>query len=227
MNISDWKKTVLGVLATIVLGAVGSGLWELFFKPLGQTIGEGILTAATLGSSAIKDTIYREAARGFHEASALQLHFLLTMSFWAVFSALLGYTSGTRSGSRESDEWFAELAAKPQVEQRALLDDRRKSLKASMVKFKKRLLLSFMFCMFLLGSAEGISFLKLEQANSVCTFFSQSLKICRPYITDQQARLLDSQFASMRGRADCIAIVGALRQVAASNHLSLPAFAPW
>ena len=65
-----WKKVTLGIVGTIVLGALDSGLWELAFKPAGQWLGNGILTAATLGSSVLKDQIYIEAAKGYQDESA-------------------------------------------------------------------------------------------------------------------------------------------------------------
>jgi len=48
MNLSLWKKVVLGIVGTIVLGAFGSGLWDVGLKPVGQWLGRAILDVATL-----------------------------------------------------------------------------------------------------------------------------------------------------------------------------------
>jgi hypothetical protein len=89
--LAGWKKVVLGLIATIILGAVGSGLWDLAGKPATQWFGQAILTGATLGSSAIKDATYREAAKGFHEASALALVGLISGASLGAWGGFMGY----------------------------------------------------------------------------------------------------------------------------------------
>jgi hypothetical protein len=64
MQLTGWKKITAGVVATIILGALGSGLWETALRPSGSWIWRGILTAATLGSQSIKNQVYVEAAKG-------------------------------------------------------------------------------------------------------------------------------------------------------------------
>lgn len=58
------NKIVATIVGTLVLGALGSGLWDVVVKPGGRWMGRAILTAATLGSSGVKDAVYREAAKG-------------------------------------------------------------------------------------------------------------------------------------------------------------------
>ncbi len=53
------------------------------------------------------------------------------------------------------------------------------------------------------------------------------MAICRPYIDDQQARMLESRLASIHGRADYLAIISDLKGVATSNKRQLPAYDPW
>lgn len=70
MQITGWKRWTLGAVGTIILGGLGSGLWDLVIKPSAARMAQVMLTAATLGSSVVKDGVYREAAKGLHEAGA-------------------------------------------------------------------------------------------------------------------------------------------------------------
>jgi len=74
---------VLGALGTVVLGAFGSGLWDVVVKPSGLRVIQLVLSTVTLGSGAVKDRLYADAAKGPHEAVSL---FMLGI----VFSLYLG-----------------------------------------------------------------------------------------------------------------------------------------
>lgn len=58
----DRKKMLGIVVVPIVLGALGSGLWELL-KPLGSGAWNAILAVATLGIESVRDDLYATAAR--------------------------------------------------------------------------------------------------------------------------------------------------------------------
>jgi hypothetical protein len=65
---------VFGTLAAaILIGAIGSGVWETLLKPLLQNTAETIVVLFSWVSSTFKDSVYREAAVGFHEKYSLTL----------------------------------------------------------------------------------------------------------------------------------------------------------
>jgi hypothetical protein len=224
MQFSGWKKWVLGIALTIILGALGSGLWELALRPFSQWAGKAVLTAATLGSSAVKDRTYREAAKGFHEAGALET--LTLLNFWMLIacSGVAGYASARMRDSEASRELPMELKSKEQLEAK------RASLEASIASLRKKLRISlrvmFGFLLLFVGNL-GVESLEIIQANNAYTFFAQSMAICRPYMSDQQARLLESRFSAIAGRADYIGVIDDLAHIAASNQRRLPDFKPW
>src|SRR5271167_1724021 len=96
-----WKKVVFGIFATVLLGAFGSGLWEIALRPVGLWLGKAILTGATLGSAVVKDRIYVEAAKGLHEANALQLFGLLAGVIAGASIASLSYVAGRLNSKYE------------------------------------------------------------------------------------------------------------------------------
>ena len=75
--ISWWKK-VVGLLGVIVLGAIGSGVWDIIGRPSLGSLQRVILTIASLGVKALKDTTYLEIAKGFTEATSTRLLYAYT-----------------------------------------------------------------------------------------------------------------------------------------------------
>ena len=68
--ISTRTKWILGGISTVVLGALGSGLWSGVFAPLGSIAFRGLLSIVTLGLAGAKDSVYRRAALGFAERAS-------------------------------------------------------------------------------------------------------------------------------------------------------------
>jgi hypothetical protein len=215
-----WKRIALGAVGTILLGALGSGLWELAFKPAGRLVGNGILTAATLGSSALKDRVYVQAAKGYHEASANSVFEILALG--PLFFSALVFLAG-RHGFREPPK-------RERIEAEGDLDAEIKRLERELkVLGKQGRILAYSLAFLLLFNSGMliVENLTITKADDAYAFFAQSMTICRPYISDHDAQVIESHFASIRGRGDYINTTDELRRVAASNHLILPDYRPW
>jgi hypothetical protein len=223
MQLSRWKKVALGFIASILLGGVGSGVWEVGLKPLGQWLGRLLLTAATLGSNSVKDSIYREAAKGFHEASSLELFWLTVLIIFMFSPAALSFVHGKRAGEKKAAAFNSELNRLDEAERSGYLD----KLSAKLDRQMYALILVGTGLWFLFASIQFVDYLKLVEANLAYTYFTQSMTICRPYVDDQQARMLQSRFASINGRDDFIKVTNDLKHIAVSNRLNLPNFTPW
>jgi len=62
-----WLKWVGGVGGTVLLGAVGSGLWQRLGDPFYVLLRDGLLNFATLGLQNLKDRLYTNVGIGLHE----------------------------------------------------------------------------------------------------------------------------------------------------------------
>ena len=223
------KNKALAVLGALVLGGLGSGIWDLVFRPGGMWLGHTVLSAVTFGSTSVRDAVYREAARGLHEGSSLM-----------VYSFLVGLI-----GAAPLYFFVAAFIDKRRFEDQQLLRARRRSgqsvqelegeisrLKTEMGSLDRRLgkltMFRYIAVAALLVPSLTVSFqgLKLVEANDAFTYFSQSLIICRPYMTDQDAHILNSRFAQIRGRSDYVVIIDELQKIAGSNHVKLPEYNP-
>jgi 4-hydroxybenzoate polyprenyltransferase len=71
MNIKSLSKKLLWLLGMILIGALGSGLWEGFLKQSLMWVGTFILDIATLGLNSLRDGMYLDAAKGTYERTAI------------------------------------------------------------------------------------------------------------------------------------------------------------
>jgi hypothetical protein len=203
---NGWKSVVLWILLTVLLGAVGSGLWEIALRPGGYWFWHAVLTAATFGSKFLKDQVYLEAAKGNHEAIANHSLMIVSWICAAVFGSYFGFAMNwlRKLRSTEKTPW---LLRNPRFI--------RPFLQSTIVFFL------FLACM------HFVQDLKVKTANELYTYFQQSLDICRPYINEHQEQILKSRFAALRTRDEYITIANELQQVADANHVMLPDFKPW
>jgi hypothetical protein len=56
------KRIIYYILSAIILGAIGSGVWEIIAKPGLTTLSRTILDILTFGSKTLKDAAYSSAA---------------------------------------------------------------------------------------------------------------------------------------------------------------------
>ncbi len=223
MKASNWKKVVVGAAATILLGSVGSGLWEVALRPAGQWAVRSLLTVITLGSSAVKDDVYREAAKGLHETSALEVLSLAILFQGLALFLFAGRHFAEKSASREVQrikDRLSDLQNEAKIE----------LLEGVIAKLDRRVTRAMVLALVLGLLCVGYQFTGLlvqQEANLAFTYFRQSLTACRPYVDDREARALEARFALIRERADYIAIIDDLQRTAAANHLELPKFAPF
>jgi hypothetical protein len=76
------KRAALSIFSTVVLGAVGSGLWEVV-KPLVTGSWTGLLTLATLGLDTVRDHMYAQAAQTMGKPTGFQV--VLSYALTAIF----------------------------------------------------------------------------------------------------------------------------------------------
>jgi hypothetical protein len=204
MPTSGWKKWIAGVAGAVVLGAFGSGLWELAIKPGGVWFFQAVLSAVTFGSKHLKDQVYLQAARGHHEAIAGDAVMLLFVFLGLFTGAALHMLSEIHRPD------IAESSAPKFVFKSSRFLSR--ALGVSLLALS-----AFM----LVRSAES------QTATDLCTFFDQSLSICSPYLDDHEVRLLKARFAALRSRDEYIEMTDQLRRIASANHVKLPDYTPW
>lgn len=109
-------RTVLTVVATLLLGALGSGLWELFLKEVFLGIGNWTLTLISSLWSGYLDGLYRNVGKihsdlllipifSFFAAAGIVGPLYLTLHLWREVTSLENrQATGRRAAMRDPEE---------------------------------------------------------------------------------------------------------------------------
>lgn len=208
MQISARGKIAAGATATILFGAIGSGVWELMFAPIAARVGRTLLTVFTLGLDSARDAIYRTAAKGHHELPSVFLYGFLAIA--AMFVPLLiAMPVFVRTTLRR------RLASKQPDELRRLLQ-------------RVRRLLTIMTCIgVVLGAVIFVRFLMHSYVNQAVTHFEQSMRIISPHLDVLEEKKLRSSFASIQNRREYVEVMARIGEIAQRNKKELPKFSAW
>lgn len=199
-------KTLRFVLITIVLGAVGSGVWEWLLKPFAMGASEVGLSIATLGVKAFKDSLYQEIALGLREESSLRLYFLF---FGFAPAAAIALVSGFFAGAKAA-------RVEPTSGKQSGLDRFLLSL------FKPSLFLSFLMAAFFIIQANQLAY-----TNRAITHFNQLLAIAGPALSEKDQLTLKSNFAQIASGEDYERLVTQLESICKEKGFKVPTFSVW
>ena len=199
------RRAVKLIVVTIVLGALGSGLWEWLLKPALTGTSEFVLNIATLGLEKFKDSLYREIAFGFREEPSLRVFSVL---YNMLPSFLIGFYIGLiliRSSLKSAENGILVTAQKV---------------------FDLILKPIFLFVAFLLVFSI-VQSSQVTYINRAITHFNQLFAIAAPYLSEQQRLMNRSEFARISSKADYERVVADLRSVCMKNGVKPPEFSVW
>ena len=190
---------LLGIIATIILGAIGSGLWERLLGPFLDW-----LTKSTIGLYAsvmltYRDSIYENAAKGFHESNSLAVHTIVIMLLPLLYFYVL-----QRHPTKTRD---------PNDPVRLFIRSRR----GYWLLFG--LTIAVMF-------GTMFSALRLRHINETITYTLASFEIVRPSVGEAKYVELRSRYFAMRTAAEFQAIHEEVLAVAKQQGRILPAYEP-
>ncbi len=193
------KSNFKWIMFTILLGALGSGLWDLALKAWFSSIWNLSLTIVTLGTDSLKNAIYADVAKGFYERPALMVHTMIIGSLAAVTITLL--LSKNSSSKTEPSQKIAS-------------SDKKITLVAKLVTVFAVVVLLF-----------EIS--KAFYINRAIGYYEQLSSICAPYLTKKEQVHHRSRFAQMESTAEYKILIDDLIEIARINNQRVPEFEPF
>ena len=196
-------RTMRFVGITVVLGAVGSGVWEWLLKPALAGVGDVVLNIATLGVASFKDSLYKQIALGFHEAPSLRL-----------LSASIGFLTGAMLGLVFLYYWLRF------VNKTSLPD-------ASVQRAANWVIRACSICVLFMFVFGGVQITQLAYINRAIGHFNQLHSIAAPYLTEEQRLNFRSRFSQVASRDDYVGIVNGLSEVCRGKNLRIPEFSVW
>lgn len=178
-RVSRWRLagTVLGA---IVLGAIGSGLWDRMGDPILQMLSGAVINGIDLVVGSYKDTIYRQASYGFREYPSTFLFKIFIFFLTALYLAVVVSHPAVSRGERAQN----------------LGGRARKAIRS-----RGGFFLLVALALVALSSFYATS-TQLSYTNRVILFAEVSIDRLAPFLTDQEEEELLASFRSVRSAAD-------------------------
>ena len=190
------------ILGSVVLGALGNGVWFWLVEPsLGWSI-RGAMSILTLGIDSLRDAVYVEIARGWSDSIDLLLLSILP----AVAFAMALVSTTVHIWSRRDQSSGADDNARP-----------------SWWRYRAVPLLGMWLCA---APLLGITVFCVY-VNDARLHFSQSLAIVAPYLDEHQEELVVSEFAQIETSGAYREVLRKLEEAAAESGVELPTFLIW
>lgn len=208
---------ILSIVVTIVLGAVGSGLWEAALKPLMRKTSSLLFTLLTFGARRARDGVYKDAAMGHHELPSLYiLLIVLLLSITTIMASQVRFYVAVYA-PQVSDLLLEKCQQeKEQTKQKECI---REVIKQN---FMPVMQVTSLFAIFM-SVFIFYRFMMINRINLVITNYEQCLKAVRPFLAESESMLIEQRYALMTTKEDYLAIICDLEAVAKNNNTVLPA----
>lgn len=183
------------IVVTIILGALGSALWE-YTRPYWSRIGNTLFSIITLGLKSRRDQVYKDAARGYHEAASFEILLIIYTFFVAI---AIGITAAfyLTPALMLPNPLTLSVCDKKEVaaeKRECILEQRKENVEPTarilgiLALFSSVMLLS--------------NYLSMYKTNILITRYNRSLRLIRPYIDEKKFYLLEQEFALVKDKED-------------------------
>lgn len=187
------KKNILWVLGSIVLGALGSGLWDLAVKPMFTFISEFLIDSVLSTFSVVQNYIYEEIASLNREITGrILLAFLMGSLMGVVTSIVIRFFRHTDNNLTVAKNSFSPS------------------------RFHVATFGAFVLAFTLLTTSKT-GYVLTKQNN-----YLQLNRIILPYINEVERLKLDSEFSLIKSTDEYNALIEKMRVIAEKNNIDLP-----
>jgi len=212
MGISKFKKSILFVFGTILLGAIGSGLWDWVLSDLLSWIGNTIVTLFSSLSHSYRDTLYKYINKG-------PLYPLIEQPFlfWFMAIVVVMFIAFMRPYMRFKS--IKEKLSGADKETGESTDD--KIEKISRLLNRRLLPLIGILVVFILLQAWQAMY-----QHKAALFIETSIEILAPYISTNEVLVLKSKYRQIDNSNKYYELVEILNKHASNSQILLSDFDP-
>lgn len=235
---TTYRKILGAIAGTIVLGALGSGLWDIAFKPVLGSTRDIVLNLLSFGIASIKNSTYAQIAKDFHEEASMNVLFfiILAFTFVGIGLVIIGFYQRRllKKSSKGLENTLAKLKA-PDSSGSLDLERTRKELisegedlirRSSRRGLEVGLWASTIILVFGLSIIVS-DFVRFSYANSAISYYHQLESISTPFMDQSERLSIRGKFSQIKSRQDYAAIIQRLQTVAKENGQSVPEFNIW
>jgi hypothetical protein len=185
-------RLALGLLGTIAVGAVGSGLWDIVAKPGLGWIVSSILAFAGFFSRTVSDLPYSSAALDATPLPSLLLLMLAALVAPSLYSGPM-------------IRWYLKHHVDPRLEAAGGLE--------KIVTFRRILTgLTIGFTLFLTASG-GLAFTVTNKAIAIRRTWEANLTLLAPHVSAERLLQLGAQFSAITSREEYRSFEGQANQI--------------
>ena len=212
------ENWIISIISTLVIGALGSGLWEVIFKPSFKKIGDVTFYILTLGIKKTRDKVYLDAAKNHSELGGIFVarHMsLILASFLIAFSFITFQTSYGKANYFDKFEYCDRVDGEGEY----------RKCKREVSKERVQAVAVFTIPLFMLVAVILIyTSLKIQMVYRITMDFKQYLTICRPYMSLEEVLMLEAKFTRMKEKVDYQELMSKLGKIAKDNDQELPRY---
>lgn len=223
-------KWSFGVLGAILIGALGSGVWQSVLGPAIHASTRWMLDFVSLGLKSYKDGIYQQIAADDQAAVAVETLARVTAMSGLAIGLLTGTAVGVSSAMKRElrellDDSGEPPGPKPDITMETSRLERVAELK-HLTRVRLVLYASLLGITFFFVNA-SVSTAKLSYINSADAHFHYILRLASPYLDAHEQAELESDFAQIRSREDYVALQSRLEGECKAHGRMVTKFDPW
>jgi len=200
---------VVGILGTLIIGGLGSGVWEMMLKPILSFLSNGIINFLVHTSTSFSNEIYQSISmRSLDRFQAKAYSLIVTiLGSITLFLWFILFTKGKKLLNEERDE---RNGIHESVKERVWI----------LKNFKNfYIFMTFYFVLgcipFFIYTYDGIktSFISVKVIN-----FEYLLKVNSDVLSENELKRLESNFAQIENAQDYNEIIDYLKKLAVKNN---------
>ena len=191
-------KLIGGIIITILLGAIGSGLWERILSPAIDTIYRGTVSFIASIYACYLDSIYKEASRDLPDIYQKKIAFLI-LTILACYLIFVSFKYGN---------WHSSFL------------NRLVTVTKRQLHFHGMLFGGLIFVLSYFAMA------KADYAQEIKSYSFHSMEILRPYIGESEYFYLKSRYYQISSSSDFQKFNEILLEKREIHAIDLPEFTP-
>lgn len=240
---NKFLKSTLVFFGTVLVGAVGSGVWDIALRPVSNNIRDLLLNAVSLGVQSFRANVYSAISRGYDQSPTIDLlHFFLYAIIVVISVFLLYLYFRIKEVEEKRNKYLNEFAESLQRLHSGELGEEApktpEQLTQEFTESRNRLAsLSLMSSWRLFYVALSLGILttiltvimaaQVSYVNSAVTHYEKLVKISAPYMAQNEILTINSRFTLIQSREDYIAVTAKLDSIIRYNGIVPPTFSPW
>lgn len=242
-------RRFLWLLGVLTIGALGSGLWEIAFRPLGAKTLNATLSLIGQIFHSFQDQTYQQIALDNGQSSSLMLlHFLSFAIVGALAVSLPVVIYDHKKSKREIEKLttdvereitslaalnhqsVAEASIPKKTREELLLDFEKSRDQLRSWAFTKLPGLTLTLILTIISALAIITLIMYSSeayTNQATAHYHQMMQIVSPYLSSEERMGLASKFAQIQNRSDYIDLIKKLEDIADVHKAVKPKFVPW